>query len=122
VTGASQGIGLALVKQLAARSDVTVFAGVRTLPLKPESELQQLATKQPEVVIPILITAADEADNAAAAETVKAKTGKVDVIIANSGKTNQLALSDQADSKKVLLSDLILCRTLPRPTYSPTSK
>lgn len=86
MTGASQGIGLALVKQLSERPDVTIFAGVRSLPLSSDSELHKLATKQPEVVIPILITAGDENDNKAAAEIVKARTGKVDVLIANSGE------------------------------------
>jgi norsolorinic acid ketoreductase len=98
VTGSAQGIGLALVEQLSNRPNVIVFAGVRTLPLKPESELQQLATKLPSIVIPILITAANEADNAAAAETVKAKTGKVDVLIANAGELEPYPIRrDHAD-------------------------
>lgn len=62
-----------------------IYAGVRSLPLSPDSPLALLAAKLPEVIIPIQINSANEAENAAAAESIKAKAGKVDVVIANAG-------------------------------------
>ena len=85
MTGAARGIGYTLIEQLSARSETVVYAGVRSLPLSPDSPLALLAAKLPEVIIPIQINSADEADNAAAAESIKAKAGKVDVVIANAG-------------------------------------
>lgn len=85
VTGAARGIGYTLVEQLSARPDTVIYAGVRSLPLPSDSALAKLAAKLPEVVIPIQINSANEADNAAAADRIKAKAGKVDVVIANAG-------------------------------------
>jgi norsolorinic acid ketoreductase len=65
-----------------------IYAGVRSLPLTSDSPLAQLASKLPEVVIPIQINSANEKDNAAAADEIKAKVGKVDVVIANAGMLN----------------------------------
>ncbi|KAI9639450.1 uncharacterized protein MKK02DRAFT_39748 [Dioszegia hungarica] len=84
VTGATRGIGLQLVTQLAARPNTVIYAGYRTAP-SADSDLAQLAAKQPEVVIPIKLTSGDQKDNAAAAEVIKAKFGKVDVVISNAG-------------------------------------
>lgn len=86
VTGATRGIGFNLVKNLSSRPDTIIFAGSRSFPLKDNDQLAQLAANLPDVVIPIKITSADEADNAAAAELIKLKVGKVDVIIANAGE------------------------------------
>jgi norsolorinic acid ketoreductase len=62
-----------------------IYAGVRSLPLSSDSPLAKLAAKLPEVIVPIQINSANETDNAAAADEVKAKVGKVDVVIANAG-------------------------------------
>lgn len=75
-----------MVQQLSARPDTIVFAGVRNLPLAADSQLQALSDKLPGNVIPVKINSADEADNFAAAEFVKSKVGKVDVLIANAGE------------------------------------
>ena len=45
-----------------------------------------MMAKKPEAIILVKLTSADEADNASAAEIVKQKFGKVDVIIANAGR------------------------------------
>lgn len=86
VTGAARGIGFSIVQQLSTRPDTIIFAGVRSLPLAADSQLHKLSRKIPGNVLPIVINSADEGDNAAAAEVVKAKVGKVDVIIANAGE------------------------------------
>jgi norsolorinic acid ketoreductase len=85
VTGANRGIGLTLVQQLSARPNTVVFAGARSLP-SADSQLGELAAKSPKVVIPLVINSANEKDNTAAAEVVKSKAGKVDVLIANAGQ------------------------------------
>jgi NAD(P)-dependent dehydrogenase (short-subunit alcohol dehydrogenase family) len=84
VTGSARGLGLSFVQELSTRPNSIVFAGVRSIPT-PDSPLGQLAAKLPEVVIPIMITSGDEKDNAAAAETIKGRVGKVDVLISNAG-------------------------------------
>lgn len=85
MTGANRGIGLRFVQQLAARPNTVVFAGARSLP-NADSDLGKLAAEYPENVIPLVISSANEEDNAAAAEVVKNKTGKLDVLIANAGQ------------------------------------
>lgn len=64
-----------------------MFAGVRSLPLAADSQLQILLNAMPTFVIPVQINSADEVDNAAAAEFVKNEVGKVDVVIANAGQS-----------------------------------
>lgn len=86
VTGAARGIGFALVTQLSSSTNNIVFAGVRALPLEESSQLAQLVRAKPNIVIPILITSANEADNRAAASVVKDKAGRIDVIIACAGE------------------------------------
>jgi NAD(P)-dependent dehydrogenase (short-subunit alcohol dehydrogenase family) len=88
VTGAGRGIGFSLVEELASRPNTIVFASVRTLPLKPDEQLAILAAKYPGVVVPIKLTSGGEADNQAAAQLIKDKVGKVDVIIACAGMSS----------------------------------
>ena len=86
VTGAARGIGFALVTQLSSSTNNLVFAGVRALPLEESSQLAQLVRAKPNIVFPILISSANEADNRAAARVVKDKAGRIDVIIACAGE------------------------------------
>jgi norsolorinic acid ketoreductase len=88
VTGAARGIGYKLVEELSARPNTIVYAGVRSFPLAADQALSQLVAKLPHVVFPIKLTSADPADNQAAAESINAKVGKVDVIIANAGESH----------------------------------
>jgi norsolorinic acid ketoreductase len=74
------------VEDLSARPNTIVFAGVRSFPLAADHALSQLAVKLPKVVIPIKLTSSSYEDNRAAAEIVKSKVGKVDVVIANAGE------------------------------------
>jgi norsolorinic acid ketoreductase len=76
---------LTIVEELSARPNTVFFAGIRSFPLAQEHPLSQLAAKLPNVVIPIKLTSGNREDNQAAAELIKGKVGKVDVIIANAG-------------------------------------
>ncbi|TNY23175.1 hypothetical protein DMC30DRAFT_444565 [Rhodotorula diobovata] len=82
ITGAGRGIGLGLTSTLAARPDVLVFAGARA-PEKADA-LNALAKETGRVVVVKIDTTSDE-DHKAAAELVKEKAGRVDVVIANAG-------------------------------------
>jgi len=93
VTGAARGVGLALVTQLASKSGNIVFAGVRNVDLTAEHPLARLVAEKPEVIHLVKITAANKEDNLAAAQIIKDKYGKVDVIIANAGKLALLKLT-----------------------------
>jgi NAD(P)-dependent dehydrogenase (short-subunit alcohol dehydrogenase family) len=93
VTGAGRGIGLKLVQLLSTRPDTVVFAGVRSLPLSPDSDLARRIVELPETIFPVQITSADEADNQEAARYIQEKMGRVDVVIANAGKDNYQAIS-----------------------------
>jgi NAD(P)-dependent dehydrogenase (short-subunit alcohol dehydrogenase family) len=86
VTGAGRGIGFTLVEQLAERPNTLVYAGVRSLPIAPDSQLALLVTKRPSVVVPIKLTSASEGDNRDAAQLIKEQIGKVDVVIACAGE------------------------------------
>jgi NAD(P)-dependent dehydrogenase (short-subunit alcohol dehydrogenase family) len=83
VTGAARGLGLALVQKLAQDPTNVIVAGDTNL--AKDHPLSLLIAEKPEAIVLVKITSADEADNAAAAEVVKEKFGKVDVIIANAG-------------------------------------
>ncbi|KAF7311324.1 NAD(P)-binding protein [Mycena kentingensis (nom. inval.)] len=81
VTGANRGLGLGLVKILAARPDVVVFAGARN---PAATSLVELATAHPNLH-PIKFTLANESDNAAAVAEIERTVGRLDVVIANAG-------------------------------------
>lgn len=83
ISGANRGLGLGFVKVLLRRDNVIIFAGARN----PSSatELQALAKEFPEKLHIVKLNSADEAGNKAAVEEVKAKAGRLDVVIANAG-------------------------------------
>ncbi|KAI5829950.1 NAD(P)-binding protein [Schizophyllum commune Tattone D] len=81
VSGASRGIGLAIVTQLASRPDAVVFAGVRD-PARA-TDLQALAKAHPGRVHVVKLVHPDKANNIAAVEEIKRVAGRLDVVIAN---------------------------------------
>ncbi|KAL1714460.1 hypothetical protein EV715DRAFT_295079 [Schizophyllum commune] len=83
VSGASRGLGLEIVTQLATRPDAIIFAGARD-PARATG-LQALARSHPGRFHVVKLTSADKEDNIAAAEEVKRLAGRLDVVIANAG-------------------------------------
>jgi NAD(P)-dependent dehydrogenase (short-subunit alcohol dehydrogenase family) len=82
VTGGNRGIGLALVKQLAARKNVVVFATVRD-PSKP-GDLEKVVAQHNNVhIIQLRLEVVEDAKHAAG-EIAKI-TDHLDVVIANAG-------------------------------------
>lgn len=92
VTGAARGLGVKFVEELSARPNSIVFAGVRNVGLSPDEDLAKLVAKSPEVIFPVQLRAGNLADSQAAAKIVKDKAGKVDVLIANAGKSPSLMI------------------------------
>jgi len=82
LTGANRGIGLALVQEALSR-DYRVFAGCRQ-PRKA-ADLQALAAKHPDRVIPVPIDVTDDASIQAAADAVARQADAVDLLINNAG-------------------------------------
>jgi NAD(P)-dependent dehydrogenase (short-subunit alcohol dehydrogenase family) len=76
-------LGLGLVKALVGRDNIIVFAGVRDL--SRATELEALAKEFAGKLHIIKLVSADEAGNRAAIEEIKAKAGRLDVVIANAG-------------------------------------
>jgi NADP-dependent 3-hydroxy acid dehydrogenase YdfG len=72
------------VTKLASNPNNIIFAGVRNIDLEAGHPLAQLVAEKPQVQL-IKITSANQTDNLAAAQVIKEKYGKVDVIIANAG-------------------------------------
>ncbi|GAA5842962.1 hypothetical protein JCM11251_002946 [Rhodosporidiobolus azoricus] len=88
ITGANRGIGLGLVKALSDRSDVLIFATARE-PKKADA-LNALAKEKGNIeVVQLEVTSEESA--ATAAQVVEDKVGKVDVIIANAGISEEAA-------------------------------
>jgi NAD(P)-dependent dehydrogenase (short-subunit alcohol dehydrogenase family) len=85
VTGANRGIGYGFVEKLAVNPNNVVFAGLRSTNLDKNHPLVRLASEKPNNVHLVALTSADKENNLAAAEIVKGKYGKIDVIIANAG-------------------------------------
>lgn len=75
--------GLGLVKALAARHDTVVYAGARNP--SGAHDLQVLASDYPDKVHILKIVSADEDGNKAAVSEIKAKSGRLDVVVANAG-------------------------------------
>jgi NAD(P)-dependent dehydrogenase (short-subunit alcohol dehydrogenase family) len=86
VTGAGRGIGFALVEKLASNPNNIVFAGVRNVNLDADHALARLIMEKGDAVQLIEISSANKVNNAAAAQFIKEKYGKIDVIIANAGE------------------------------------
>lgn len=87
VTGASSGFGRIAVESL-ARHGHTVFAGLRgvTARNKPAAdELTALAAKEQLQLFPIELDVVSETSVNDAAKAIKAKAGRVDVVINNAG-------------------------------------
>jgi hypothetical protein len=75
--------GLGFVKNLIKRDNAVVFAGSRN-PTNAVG-LQMLASDSPEKSHIVKLVSADETGNKAAIEEIKAKAGRLDVVIANAG-------------------------------------
>jgi len=86
VTGAGRGIGFALVEKLASNPDNIIFAGVRNVTLDADQALARLAAEKGDAVQLIEISSANKGNNTAAAQLIKEKYGRIDVIIANAGE------------------------------------
>lgn len=86
VTGASRGIGFALVEQLAKRDNVLIFAGARNP--ATSDQLNALVKSLPEGKLYVVkLDSVSDEDAEAAARFVREKTDKVDVLIANAGES-----------------------------------
>ena len=75
--------GLGLVRAIASRNDVIVFAGTRNP--AAASDLQELVKEYPKKVHIVRFIAGDKAGNEAAAVEIKTIAGRLDVVIANAG-------------------------------------
>ena len=82
VTGANQGVGLQVAKELAA-SGVTVLVGSRNL-AKGEAAASQIGPG----AIAIQLDVTDSASIAAAAERIRAEFGRLDLLVQNAGISN----------------------------------
>ncbi|KZT54349.1 NAD(P)-binding protein [Calocera cornea HHB12733] len=83
ISGANRGIGLGLVKFLAKRDNVVVFAGARNPSLA--KELEEPETLYTGKVHTVELTSCDKEDNLAAVQKIKKTAGRLDVVIANAG-------------------------------------
>jgi len=83
ITGASRGLGLEMVHQLSAEEKYYIFAAVR----HPETstDLKEIASKAKGHVEIITLDVGDKKSIEKAAEVVKEKTKRIDVLINNAG-------------------------------------
>jgi len=99
VTGASRGVGLALVQQLAQKSNNIVVAAVRDINLHTDHPLSRLITEKPKSVVLVNLSSAIEEEHIAVAAMMEERFGKVDVIIANAGP-----FRDEASASRLLIA------------------
>lgn len=93
ITGASRGIGLGLVKELARRhTDIVIVACVRDPDNTPA--LKEVAVAHPGSILIVKYIAGNAENNRAIVQYVKDKLGGLDIVIANAGQLGQSALSN----------------------------
>lgn len=85
VSGANRGLGFGFVEALAKRTGTIVFAGTRDP--SNAATLQELATKNPNIVHIVKLTSGEIEDNKAAAAEIEKIAGRLDVVIANAGES-----------------------------------
>ena len=85
ISGASRGLGYAVVEKLASRANSVIYAGARD-PSKAD-KLQQLAQKHSNVQV-VLLRADSVADHRTLATRVEKEAGRADVVWANAGACN----------------------------------
>ncbi|KAF7980606.1 hypothetical protein HWV62_37380 [Athelia sp. TMB] len=89
VSGANRGIGLALVKAIASRSDDSiVFAGARNP--AAATALAELVQQFSGRVQILKLTSCDKDDNDAAVKEIEKIAGRLDIVIANAGISTHL--------------------------------
>ncbi|KAL1712501.1 hypothetical protein EV715DRAFT_277953 [Schizophyllum commune] len=88
VTGANRGLGFALVRLLATRPDVVVYATARKLDYA--TDLQALASESTGKVRLLELQSGDEAAHKAAIARIKDDVGRLDVVIANAGMVSHI--------------------------------
>lgn len=79
-------MGLGLVKALSERDNAIIYAGIRDV-TKPGNGLAPLVRAHPDKVILVQLNSGDPSDANAAAATIKAISGKLDVVVANAGES-----------------------------------
>ncbi|KAF8170562.1 hypothetical protein BJ912DRAFT_933226 [Pholiota molesta] len=89
ITGATRGIGLALVDTVASRDpSAVVYAGARDP--SGASQLKALAAKYPGRIEIVKYVAGDKEGNEAIAKEIRRKYGRIDTVIASAGITNYM--------------------------------
>ncbi|KAJ5180694.1 hypothetical protein N7492_003904 [Penicillium capsulatum] len=116
VTGANQGIGFAVAKQLCDHDNYHILLGSRNAErgAKAATEIDPSGTR----VEPVTIDVADDASIQSAAEYVAKKYGHLDVLVNNAGVNNELALFwKHQNSRNQEPSSLLELRQLYRDAY-----
>jgi len=83
ITGASRGLGLEMVRQLALNDKNFIFATARDPAKSPD--LKTIVDKSDGRIVVIPMDVVDEKSIAKAAEIVKTKTNRIDILINNAG-------------------------------------
>ncbi|KAF9473262.1 NAD(P)-binding protein [Pholiota conissans] len=114
VAGATRGIGLALVAEIAAKDTAAIiYAGGRNPNAAPL--LTSLASKHPGRIVPVIYVAGDEEGNKSVANEIFDKHGRVDTLIANAaiadlaGKIHEVPIKSFEDHFSVnVLGPIVL--------------
>ncbi|KAI4525631.1 NAD(P)-binding protein [Schizophyllum commune Loenen D] len=88
ITGTNRGLGFALVRLLATRPDVVIYASARKL--DDAMDLKALASKSAGKIRLVELQSGDEAAHEAAIARIKTEVGRLDVVIANAGMVSHI--------------------------------
>ncbi|KAF9460056.1 NAD(P)-binding protein [Collybia nuda] len=100
ITGASRGIGLALVNELATnKTNIRIFTGARNP--ATASKLKDLSLRYPGKITIVKYISGDEEVNEALAKEIWTKHGYLDVIIACAGIASYMGTAAQTPSKEL---------------------
>jgi NAD(P)-dependent dehydrogenase (short-subunit alcohol dehydrogenase family) len=101
ITGANQGVGFQVAKELVAKNGVTVYLGSRNLE-RGEAAASEIGPG----AIALQIDVTDRESIAAAAERIRSDHGRLDLLVNNAGISNARRSADAGEEHRRMIKTI----------------